>query len=201
VHQPQEALKTARLLAKHQGFSKAAGQGLLRALAFESLASARDADQLQRIWAALEPADRADPLVAAHAAQALATQGEHVQARLYLWPFWIKMASTSIDERAALAQALMAAVTGLGPEWLGPTEVAINSYPREAIIAFVGGCALAERQLWGKSRLLLEPAAQDTRLTSSHRRHAWRLLAQIAQEQNDSAHAALCYEAAARLPG
>jgi len=47
--QPQEALKTARLLAKHQGFSKSAAQGLLRSLAFESLDTARDADQLRRV--------------------------------------------------------------------------------------------------------------------------------------------------------
>src|SRR5256714_6061741 len=45
--QPQEALKTARLLAKHQGFSKVAAQGLLRSLAAESLNTAHDIDQLR----------------------------------------------------------------------------------------------------------------------------------------------------------
>jgi HemY protein len=45
--QPQEALKTARLLIKHQGFSTVAAAGLVRSLAFESLDAARDIDQLR----------------------------------------------------------------------------------------------------------------------------------------------------------
>jgi heme biosynthesis-associated TPR repeat protein len=59
--QPQEALKTARLLVKHQAFSPVAAEGLLRSLAFESLETVHDLDQLRRLWAALEPADRRDP--------------------------------------------------------------------------------------------------------------------------------------------
>ena len=68
ARQPNEALKTARLLAKHQAFSKVAAQGLLRSLAFESLDGARDADQVRRVWFALDNADRRDPVVAARAA-------------------------------------------------------------------------------------------------------------------------------------
>ena len=41
---PQDALRTARLLLKHQGFSKTAAQGLLRSLASETLAQAHDID-------------------------------------------------------------------------------------------------------------------------------------------------------------
>ncbi|HKW82419.1 MAG TPA: heme biosynthesis HemY N-terminal domain-containing protein, partial [Burkholderiaceae bacterium] len=65
---PQDALKTARLLAKHQGFSKVAAQGLLRSLAFESLDTAHDIDQLRRVWTAFDPMDRRDAFVAARAA-------------------------------------------------------------------------------------------------------------------------------------
>ena len=63
--QPQEALKTARLLVKHQGFSKVAAQGLLRSLASESLDTAHDIDQLRRTWLLFDPVDRRDPFVAA----------------------------------------------------------------------------------------------------------------------------------------
>src|SRR5690606_31849034 len=48
--QPQEALKTARLLAKHQGFSRVAALGLMRSLAFEALDAARDVEQVHRVW-------------------------------------------------------------------------------------------------------------------------------------------------------
>ena len=73
--QPQEALKTARLLAKHQGFSKGAALGLLRALAFESLDTARDPDQVRRVWEQFDSADRRDAFVVARAA------GAHGDAR------------------------------------------------------------------------------------------------------------------------
>jgi HemY protein len=48
ARQPLEALRTARMLAKHQGFTPDAAQGLLRSLAIEVLSQARDADQLRR---------------------------------------------------------------------------------------------------------------------------------------------------------
>jgi HemY protein len=63
-----EALRTARLLAKHQAFTPGAAQGLLRSLAVETLDSARDAEQLERAWQQLDDVDRADPFVAARAA-------------------------------------------------------------------------------------------------------------------------------------
>jgi HemY protein len=62
--QPQEALRTARLLSKHQGFSQVAAQGLLRSLAFESLETAHDADQLKRVWTQFDAQDRRDAFVA-----------------------------------------------------------------------------------------------------------------------------------------
>ena len=58
ARQTGDALDTARLLAKHQGFSKSAAQGLLRSLAFESLDTARDVEQLRRVWTQLDALDR-----------------------------------------------------------------------------------------------------------------------------------------------
>jgi HemY protein len=198
--QPQDALKTARLLAKHQGFSKVAAQGLLRSLAFESLATAHDADQLRRIWLQFDPVDRRDPFVAARAAGRAAELGAVDEARGWLRPFWEKLSELNADERAAVAQTLAGAMRGLGPEWLPRLEAASQAYPREGGVALALGCALTERQLWGKARVALEQAAADTSLPAAARRKAWLALARLAQQEGDAARVARCFEAAARLP-
>ena len=91
ARQPQEALKTARLLAKHQAFSKSAAEGLLRSLAFESLDSARDADQLRRHWQQFETTDRRDPFVARARRTRAADLGAVEEARGWLRPFWDRL--------------------------------------------------------------------------------------------------------------
>ncbi len=196
--QPQEALKTARLLAKHQGFSKVAAQGLLRSLAFESLATARDVDQLRRIWLQFDSADRRDPYVAARAATHAAQLGAPEEARAWLRPFWDRLGELSADDRVALSQGLVEALPGIGPDWLPRLEAAAVAFPREPAVAHAVGCALAERRLWGKARALLETAADDVRLDTAARRHAWLTLAGLAEEEADAAQTARCYEAAAR---
>jgi len=198
--QPQDALKTARLLAKHQGFSKVAAQGLLRSLAFESLATAHDADQLRGIWLQFDAVDRRDPFVAARAAGRAAELGAVDEARGWLRPFWERLSELAVDERAAVAQALAGAMQGLGPEWLPRLEAASQAYPREGAIALALGCALTERQLWGKARVALEQAAADSGLPAAARRKAWLALARLAQQEGDAARVARCFEAAARLP-
>ncbi len=115
--QAQEALKTARLLAKHQAFSKGAAQGLLRSLAFEALDAARDADQLRRIWLQFDPIDRREPFVAARAATRASELDAVDDARGWLRPFWDRLTELGIDERAAIAQALVSATPGIGAEW------------------------------------------------------------------------------------
>ncbi|GAB4557924.1 MAG: heme biosynthesis protein HemY [Rhizobacter sp.] len=199
AHQPHEALKTARLLAKHQAFSKVAAQGLLRSLAFESLDGARDADQVRRVWFALENADRRDPLVAARAAVCLAAFGAAAEARGWLRPFWDRLGELSEDERTALSHGLVACVAGIAPDWLARLESAAQAFPREAAVAYAVGCALAERELWGKARLLLEQAAGAPELDAASRRRAWQLLARLAEQQGDVERVASCYQAAAQL--
>lgn len=199
AHQPHEALKTARLLAKHQAFSKVAAQGLLRSLAFESLDGARDADQVRRVWFALENADRRDPLVAARAAVCLAAFGAAAEARGWLRPFWDRLGELSEDERTALSHGLVACVAGIAPDWLARLESAAQAFPREATVAYAVGCALAERELWGKARLLLEQAAGAPELDAASRRRAWQLLARLAEQQGDVERVASCYQAAAQL--
>ncbi len=197
--QPQEALKTARLLAKHQAFSKGAAQGLLRALAFEALDTARDADQLRRIWLQFDPVDRRDPFVAARAATRAGELDAMDDARGWLRPFWDRLAELTADERAVIAQATAGVTAGLGAEWLPRLEAAAQAFPREGAIAMAVGSALAERQLWGMARRLLEQASADHQLAAPLRRKAWVALAGLARQEGDSARAAECFEAAARV--
>jgi HemY protein len=197
--QPQDALKTARLLAKHQGFSKIAAQGLLRSLAFESLDTAHDIDQLKRVWSQFDPIDRRDAFVAARAADRAAALGACDEARAWLRSFWDLPAELGSEERAAVSLALVNAIAGIGLEWLPRLEAASTAYNREGAVALAVGCALAERQLWGKARLLLEQAAADTSLPSAPRRKAWLALAGLAEQEGDGPRTAACYESAARV--
>ena len=195
--QPLEALRTARLLAKHQGFSKVAAQGLLRSLAIEALEGARDVDQLRRVWQQLDSADRRDVFVAARAAQCAAGLGAPEDGRGWLRPFWEQLDELSNDERAVLSEALVLAMPGLGPEWLQRLESAVQRFPRDKHLAYALGHALAERQLWGKARLMLEQAADDRMLSVAARRRSWLTLAELATQDGDMERRARCFEAAA----
>ena len=196
---PMEALKTARLLAKHQGFSKVAAVGLLRSLAFEAIEEGRDVDQVRRIWEQLDAADRRDAFVTARAASRVAQLGAPEVGRLWLRPFWDAIDETTGEDREVLAHGLVACVAGIGADWLPRLEAAWQTHPRDGAIAFATGCALAERQLWGKARVALQQAADDATLPTSSRRRAWRQLAQIAHEQGDATRAAECFAAASQI--
>jgi HemY protein len=194
-----EALRTARLLAKHQAFSKVAARGLLRSLAAEAMATARDAEQLRRVWLQFDNADRRDPCVAADAAERAAELGAPEDARMLLRPFWDGIAELSADERVAVAKGLVAATSGIGPDWIPRIEAAAKTFPREAAIAHAAGTALAECRLWGKARQLLDVAVADSALPPSQRRQALLTLAHIAEEEGDTARVTRNYAAAARL--
>lgn len=197
--QPHEALKTARLLVKHQGLSKAASQGLLRSLAFECLDTAYDIDQLRRTWQSLDVVDRRDNFVAARAALHAAQFGAPDEARNWLRPGWERISDTTDDERAALSYALVCAIDGIGADWLPRLESAQTTFPREAAVAHAVGTALAERQLWGKARQLLEVAAADAHLPVAAKRMAWLTLARLAEKEGQSDRAATSYRNAAIL--
>ena len=197
--EPMEALRTARLLAKHQGFSKVAAQGLLRSLAFEALDAARDVDQLRSVWHQLDSADRRDVFVASRAAQRAATLGSSDDGRGWLRPFWDDIAGLADDERAVLAEALVPVLPGLGADWLQRLESAFQRFPRDKYLAFALGHALAEQRLWGKARLMLEQVSDDRSVSTSARRRSWLVLAQMAEHDGDADRRARCHEAAAKL--
>lgn len=199
AHRPVEALKMARLLAKHQAFSALAAQGLLRSLAIEALDTARDADQLRRVWQQLDTADRRDTFVAARAARRLVQFGEPDEARTLLKPFWDSMAQRTDDERTALCTALSRALDGVGTDWLPRLEAAATAHPRDGLVAHVLGMALVQLQLWGKARNQLERCADDNQLPPAQRREALVTLAELAEREGDATRAATFYRQAARI--
>ncbi len=187
--QPGEALETARLLAKHHAFSPVAARSIVRGLAVDQLNGAYDVAQLQRAWAVLEPAERAMPEVAIHAAQRLASlRGDPRIAREWLLPVWEAQAALGDALRVKLVAALEDGLDSLDGGWLARIEAAQKANPRDANLQYLAGMACMKRQLWGKAQQLLTQAAlglQDARL----HRNAWRALAELA-EQRDDAHAA-----------
>jgi HemY protein len=199
ARQPLEALHTARLLAKHQAFSRSAAQGLLRSLAAEVLDGAHDADQLRRTWGQMDSADRRDPVVVAHGARRAVALGVPEDARQWLRPFWDALGDVGSDERTELALALSLACPGIGPEWLPRLEAAQSAWVSEPAVQAAVGHAFAARGLWGKARRPLENAARHPELDSAARRHAWRALAALAREQGDEQRALDCERAGAEL--
>ncbi len=186
---PGEALQTARLLANHQGFSPQAAQSLLRSLAIEALDEACDAGQLRRVWQQLDAVERRDPYVAAHAAIAMTSFWGTDEARQLLVPFWDRITAFTSDERQRLSLALLAALDDIETDWLPRLEEAARALPGDASVTAAVGVAMAERQLWGKARVLLEQAAAASSIDNRLRRHALRRLARMAREQGDEARA------------
>lgn len=199
ARQPLEALKTARLLAKHQGFAPAAAQGLLRSLAVEALDATRDADQLRRTWLQLDPADRRDAYVTARAARRSADLQAPAEARGWLRPHWEELPRLGERERQAVLEAFVAVLPGLPADWLPLIESALTALPQDPRLAYAAGCAMAERQLWGRARRLLESATTLPGAEPALRRDAWRSLAAIAEAEGDSELAQRCYSSAAKI--
>src|SRR6185369_16681991 len=188
--QPLEALKTARLLAKHQAFSPSAAQGLLRSLAFEALDGARDADQVRRIWRDLDAADRRDVYVAARASARMRDLGLQDEARAWLRPLWDRIGMLSREDREVLALALASNVEGIGADWVAKLESAWQAHPREGALAYAAGSALIARALWGKARQTLQLAVEDPTLPAHARRDAWLRLAEMSERDGHAERAA-----------
>lgn len=195
--QPLEALRTARMLAKHQGFTPEAAQGLLRSLAIEVLSEARDADQLRRLWQGLDAADRRDPMVVSQAATMAAGMQAEADGRAWLRPAWERLQTYGTIEREALADALVKVRKGLPGDWLPVIEMAQQLMPQDTAVAHAAGLCLLERSLWGHARRAFDFVARSNSARPSHRRGAWQALGALAEQDGDQERAAMCYRAAA----
>ena len=194
---PLEALETARLLAKHHAFSEVAARSILRGLAIDLLNGAYDVAQLQRAWAALEPAERLMPEVAIHAAQRLTTlRGDARVARDWLLPVWEQQAQLADALRVKLVCALEEGLDSIDGGWLARIESAQKANPRDATLQYLAGMACMKRQLWGKAQQLLTQAALGLQDRALHR-NAWRALAELAEQREDAPAAAQAWKRAA----
>jgi HemY protein len=199
------ALDTARLLAKHGAFSDTAGQSLLRELAVASLNEAHDSAQLQRAWDALEATEREQPEVVLHAAQRmLKLSGEATAVMPWLTPLWNRMVhqqdscTPAIRERVAqtLARALL--LLPADAEWLASIDRARQTYPRWVELQYLAGMVCWHHALWGKAQQMLEQAAPQLG-NADMQRQAWRTLAQLAEQKEDTARAQVCWKRAAEV--
>ncbi len=197
--QPLEAMRSARLLAKHQGFAPHVARSLVRSLAADAIADARDTDQLRAVWARLEAGERDDPFIASAAARAAAAMGDNATARTWIAPCWSRLGTLGDDEREAVALALTHAARDAESEWLARVEEAARVHAQDPAVAAAAGAVFAERRLWGKARPALEQAAKAMSLGDADRRRAWRSLAQLARAQGDEDRAHHCDYAAAQL--
>jgi HemY protein len=79
--------------------------------------------------------------------------------------------------------------------WLGKIEAAQMANPREAALQYLAGVVCMRLQLWGKAQQLLKQSVsllQDTEL----RRDAWRALADMAEQRQDTLAATHAYREA-----
>lgn len=201
------ALETTRLLAKHRAFSALQAQGLLRALAIESLQGMHDPARLEVLWNTLDPLEKAIPEVTFVAAERLVRLGGSTATAFeWLLPIWERMVgepeSLSADQKTALiriVEACFSATQGeVGAPWLGRIEQAQRADPGDAALQYLAGVACLHLQLWGKSQQLLRqalPRLADPELKA----RAWQVLAELAQGQGDDAQAAQAWKNAAQL--
>ena len=184
---PLLALQTARLLAKHQGFSTEAARSLLRSLAVEALDQTFDLQQLEQTWLALDATERADAWVLARAARKACDLGQPEQGRLWLQAGWEQIGRVEPDARAQLALGLVHCAAGAGTDWLQRVEAALARHGHESALVAAAAAVFAERRLWGKARRPLEQTAAAEDLPAQVRRGALRRLAALAREQGDEA--------------
>ena len=203
LRQTQQALETARLLAKHRAFSPDAAQSIVRGLGLELLGDAHDPAQLMQAWALLDTNERAMPELAVHAASRMMTlRGDAEVARAWLllvWPQLVSAGSPLSDSlRIRLIKALEPGLESMNAAWLERIEAAQSARPRDANLQYLAGRACFSRQLWGKARQWLSLSVlglQDSLLI----RQAWLTLALLAEQRDDPAAAAEAYKQAAQL--
>jgi HemY protein len=204
--QPLVALESARLLTKHRAFTEAAGKSIARGLAVELIRSTHDAVQIQRVWDALEKAEKQIPDVAFEAAERLVILGgDAAVSRRWVLPVWESMVSgpdaLALPQRIRLARVLERGFDAPGgapdAEWLNRIETAQMGNPRDAVLQYLAGVVCMRLSLWGKAQQLLKQSLSLSQ-ESELRRDAWLALAQMADQRQDVQVAAQAYREAAK---
>jgi HemY protein len=212
----QEALETARLLAKHKAFSATASVSLIRGLALDALSQAHDLVQLHEVWAGFDKAERVMPelaLAIARRAQALVyepsaraawadSQTSDLAAETRAWvrqclePVWDRFEEWDDAMQARLVQALEPALADIDDTWLVRLEQRQRHWPDNPCLQYLTGQVCLQRQLWGKADQLLRQAS--LRLVDPVlRRRCWRSIARLAEERGDQAMALKAWKTAA----
>ncbi|MBS7805978.1 heme biosynthesis HemY N-terminal domain-containing protein [Variovorax sp. PCZ-1] len=203
-----DALETARLLAKHGGFSEQAAQSIVRSLAISSLSEAHDADQLTRAWGKLTDAERGQAEVATHAAMRLVNLSAgspealelHERARAWLEPIWLRYPQLSESAQIRVVRALEASFSSDGAAvdhaWLAKIETAQRQLPHDTRLQYLAGMACLHRQLWGKAQQLLSGCVAHLG-DENLKRSAWRNLAFLAEQRGDAEAALAAWKKAA----
>ncbi len=202
------ALETARLLAKHRAFSAAAGSSIVRGLTLELIHATHDSAQMERVWAALDAAERVNPDITIGAAKQLLKLGGDVSlSRTWLVPIWEQMLldsgalapTLSLDQRINLIETLE---QGFAPAqgapdaaWLTRIEGAQVNNPGDATLQYLAGVTCLHLKLWGKAHQLLTQSAVKLR-GSKLERNTWLSLAALAEQREDSAAALDAYKKA-----
>lgn len=207
----QEALETARLLAKHRAFSPEVARSILRSLALDALKESHDLSQLHAVWARLDKSEQAMPeLVLAALAQAnrlddkggSGESGESsAQAMIEAWldALWPQFTSLDAPQQRQFALALEPALLRLDARWLAHLEQSQRQWPNNAYLQYLTGQACRYRGLWGKAAQLLGQASHGLDEPALLRR-TWCALAQLAEERGDEVAAQSAWKRAALTP-
>lgn len=205
--QPDKALETASLLAKHRAFSPEAAESLVTRLILDLLAQTHDPEALQRVWKSLSPGQRLMPFVAAEAAlRCLQLGGSTATARSWLQDLWIPMQANppvwSDAQLLRVVQAFDACLPGVEAEdafvWLSRVESAQQAQPRAAHLQYLAGMMCQRQRLWGKAQSLLAQAVKNLQAPALQRK-AWIALAELAEQRQDPAQAAAAWKQAASV--
>ena len=200
AHATPMALETARLLAKHGGFSQASAHSIIRGLLTEQIHHSPDSATLQTLWESLSPAEQAMPDLAVTAAQRLvALGGDCGTARHWLRPTWelYTQSPQALDDAQVtrLVSTLQRSLDGLDDAWLARIEAALHHSPQNPQLQYLAGMACLQRQLWGKAEQLLQQAVKRLP-TGPLPVSAWKALALLAEQRADTEAAAQAWRQA-----
>lgn len=206
-----EALETARLLAKHRAFSDDVAVSIVRGLAADALEQAHDLAQLREVWDRLDTQERAMPALALAAArranrlilaQPESTTEERVATaalvQRWLEPVWSRFTDLDASQQRDLVSMVEPGLPVLDAADFARLEQMQRKWPNNGFLQYLAGQACMRRQLWGKAAQLLGQASHNLKDAVLLRR-AWCSLAVLAEERSDAVSALAAWKKAASL--